>query len=115
MDYFDLLIALSLLYFGVNALMACAKLNKTGVLFENKMLYPTDCDYTKCKDPAAFIKFMSPRMVVFGVIALLEAGIGILNMYYPSVQYIYFAVMGLFLCVLIWFGISTRQASQKFW
>ena len=51
MFLFDLIITVMLLAGGVYSLYSCIKVKKEQCLFENKILYPSNCHPDDCIDP----------------------------------------------------------------
>ena len=71
MFLFDLIITVMLLAGGVYSLYSCIKVKKEQCLFENKILYPSNCHPDDCIDPEGFIQFIVPRMTFFGIMCLI--------------------------------------------
>lgn len=71
----DLIVTFMLVAGGVYSLYSCIKLKKEQCLFENKILYPSNCHPDDCLDPEGFIQFIVPRMTFFGIMCIIF-GIG---------------------------------------
>ena len=80
------------------------------------ILMSKDVELRKCKDLEGYKAYIAPRMLVFGIAAILYGAAGLVNTYVtPLPGAVYGAVMALFLAVLIWYAIATRKGVQKFW
>jgi len=71
MFIFDLIVTVMLVGGGIYALYSCIKLKKEQYLFENRILYPSNCPPDECLDPEGFIQFIVPRMSFFGVMCII--------------------------------------------
>ena len=80
------------------------------------ILLNKEVDPKKCRDLEGYKAYIAPRMLVFGIAAILYGAAGLVNTYVtPLPGAVYGAVMALFLAVLIWYAIATRKGVQKFW
>lgn len=80
------------------------------------ILMNKDVELRKCKDLEGYKAYIAPRMLVFGISALVYGTAGLVNTYVtPLPGILYGAVMVLFLLVLIWFAIQAKKGVQKFW
>lgn len=100
---------------GVYVLYAWILLKTKGEI-KTSILMSKDVELRKCKDLEGYKAYITPRMLVFGISALLYGGAGLVNTYVftlPGV--VYGIIMVLFLVVLIWFAMVTRKGIQRFW
>lgn len=75
MFFFDVIVTVMLIGGGIYSIYSCIKLKKEQYLFENKILYPSNCAPDNCIDPEGFIQFIIPRMTFFGIMCIIF-GIG---------------------------------------
>ena len=75
----DVLVTILLVGAGGYALAACIRLKREQVLFENKILYPSQCTPENCLDPEGYIAYIVPRMSLFGAVCVVF-GIAVLVM-----------------------------------
>ena len=91
-------------------------LMKTKGEIKTSILMSKDVELRKCKDLEGYKAYIAPRMLVFGIAAILYGAAGLVNTYVtPLPGAVYGAVMALFLAVLIWYAMATRKGVQKFW
>lgn len=99
---------------GVYVLYAYYVMRMKGEVKE-KLLLSEGTKISKCKDKDAYIRFMLPRLLFFGIVTTIGGVIGILNSYSNFLGMGYLAVLAVFLAAVIWFGISVRKAVKTFW
>ncbi len=100
---------------GVYGLYSAILLKTTGEI-KTAFLMNKDVDLKKCRDLEGYKAYVFPRLIVFGAVALLYGGFGLVNTYVmPMPTFLYYFMMVLFFCVLVWFAIQTRNALNKFW
>lgn len=100
---------------GVYVLYALILMKTSGEI-KTSVLMNKDVDLKKCKDLEGYKRFIAPRMLVFGVCALIYGVCGLVNTYAFSLpDVVYGVIMALFLVVLIWFAVQTRKGVQNFW
>ena len=85
---------------GIYVLYAWVMMKTKGEIITS-ILMSKDVELRKCKDLEGYKAYIAPRMLVFGIAAILYGAAGL--------------VMALFLAVLIWYAIATRKGVQKFW
>ena len=100
---------------GIYVLYAWVMMKTKGEIITS-ILMSKDVELRKCKDLEGYKAYIAPRMLVFGIAAILYGAAGLVNTYVaPLPGAVYGAVMALFLVVLIWYAIATRKGVQKFW
>ena len=100
---------------GIYVLYAWVMMKTKGEIITS-ILMSKDVELRKCKDLEGYKAYIAPRMLVFGIGAILYGAAGLVNTYVtPLPGAVYGAVMALFLAVLIWYAIATRKGVQKFW
>ena len=83
---------------------------------KQEVLMGKDIDLKKCKDLEGYKAFIGPKMLVFGVGAVVYGGMGLVNSYVtPLPSMLYNVMMFVFLLVLIWFALMARKGTEKFW
>lgn len=89
---------------------------KTRGEIKKSILMNEDVNLKKCKDLEGYKKYIGPRMLVFGIVAILYGASGLVNTYVtPIPSLIYGIIMAVFLAILCWFAVGTRNGIQKFW
>ena len=72
-------------------------------------------DPSKCKDVEGFKKYIGPRLLIFGISAILSGGLGLFQAYVTKVpQAVYWVFYFIFLAVVIWFGFASKKAEKMF-
>lgn len=115
-----LVVALMLAWVCVSVLLAVRKLNKTYQLESNRFLYPASCRPESCKDIVGFVRFITPRMVGFGVAGLVlcvflvcSELLGLLS-FLPEWLSKRSAFV-LFLPLFVWYAVFINKAAKRFW
>ncbi len=100
---------------GAYMLYAWILMKKTGEI-KTSLLLSKEVDIRKCKDLEGYKNFMAPKMLVFGITALVYGGYGLVNSYVFSMPMpVYWAVMAGFFAVLVWFSVQSRKSVELFW
>ena len=100
---------------GAYMLYAWILMKKTGEI-KTSLLLSKEVDIRKCKDLEGYKNFMAPKMLVFGITALVYGGYGLVNSYVFSMPMpVYWAVMAGFFAVLVWFSGQSRKSVEMFW
>ena len=100
---------------GVYMLYAWILMIKKGEI-KQEVLMSKDIELKKCKDLEDYKAYIAPKMVVFGVSAVIYGGMGLVNSYVtPLPSMLYNVMMFVFLLVLIWFALMARKGTEKFW
>lgn len=115
-----LIMTAMLVWVSVNVLISIIRLNKSYDLVPSRFLYPANCDPALCRDPAGFIRFMTPRLIAFGVLGLLLAVFFVLNEMTALFSalpdwFSKWAAPFLFVPLFVWYVIFINQAAKRFW
>lgn len=62
------LLGITYVYIAFTAISHFIRLRKEGMLFESKLLYPTNCSMSGCIDEAGYVDFISPKMLLIGIV-----------------------------------------------
>lgn len=114
MDNMFILMDVLVIGCGVYVIYAYYLLKTKGELKE-KLLLSDDIKFNKCKDKPGYINYMSPRLLIFGIVCILCGAIGVLNDYTQFMGMGYVAVMVTFLAIVIWFAIIVKKSVKMFW
>lgn len=79
------------------------------------LLLPKGVDPKRCKDKEGYIKDMSPKVLVYGITALVCGIIGIIEDEYQILGNYYLLVLVVFLIITIWFASQGKKAVAKYW
>ena len=113
------LVALMLLWLGGYCIYTVIRLNRTYELFPSKILYLANARAQDCKDDLGFIRFMSPRLIIFGILCILVAGLRIILSFTQLIRVPdWFNSLGMiliYLPVIVWYILIINRAYKKFW
>lgn len=70
----DIMLLICFAAAGIYSLYTAIVMGGWETLRPNKMLYPSGCRPEACLDPEGFLLYQRPRVVVFGLVALISAG-----------------------------------------
>ena len=100
---------------GLYALYACYIMKVKGEI-TTSLLMSKDVDIRKCKDIEGYKRFVLPKLLIFALSAVLCGGVGLVSTYVvPIPNEVYYAAMGLFFVVLIWYAYQTKKGIALFW
>lgn len=72
-------------------------------------------DPKKIKDLDGFRKYMGPRLLVFGIAAVVSGGLGLFQNYVsPVAAPVYWVFYFIFVAVIIWYAVCSRKADKMF-
>lgn len=81
---------------------------------KQEVLMSKDIELKKCKDLEGYKAYIAPKMVVFGVSAVIYGGMGLVNSYVtPLPSMLYNVMMFVFLLVLIWVRADGAKGNRK--
>ncbi|MBO4418751.1 MAG: hypothetical protein J5789_02875 [Oscillospiraceae bacterium] len=115
-----LLMTAMLVWVSVNVLISTIRINRTYELVPNRFIYPANCKPELCQDPAGFIRFMTPRLIGFGVLGLLLSVFFVVNEMTGLLAALpaWFsegAALFLFVPLFVWYVIFINKAAKRFW
>ena len=83
---------------------------------ENNALLPKEYDPKKCKDVEAYIRYIGPKMLTFGIVATLCGLIGLVQDYTKKIGYpVYLVGMVIFVIAAVWYSVAIKKAMKEFW
>lgn len=109
-----------LIWAGISILIGLKRINETFELVPNRFIYPSNFKPEKCKDPAGFIGFITPRLRAFALLSLLLSVLLILQ----SVTKVFAflpdwlakrASSLLFIPLFIWYVFVINKAAKQYW
>jgi hypothetical protein len=100
---------------GFYGLYTVYLLKTTGEM-KTKLLLSSEIDFKKCKDKAGYIKYVSPRLIIFSIIAIVNGALNLIHSYVvilpqPVILISYIAL----LVVIIWFAVISKKSVKMFW
>lgn len=113
MNDFTAILSIIILGSGIYCLYAAYMLKAKGVI-NKTILLGKDVDVKKCKDKDGYIKYVFPKVLLLGIVALIYAAVDLINGYVVKIAIPWMIMMVVFLGVLIWFGAVTSKASRRY-
>lgn len=115
-----LVLAAMLAWVSVNVLISVVRLNRTCELNPSRFIYPANCRPEQCRDVVGFIRFVTPRFVIFGVLGLLLCVFFIVNEMTGLLSALpdWFsngAALFLFVPLFVWYVVFINKAAKRYW
>ena len=119
-NFLELFMAVMLAWASVNVILSVIRLNRTYELTPSRFIYPADCKPELCRDPAGFIRFMTPRLWIFGLLGLALCALLLLSEFTDLLSGLPFwfsngVSLILFLPIFLWYVIFINKAAKRFW
>lgn len=92
---------------------ALYKLKSTGDI-TSSVLLPKDIDPKKCKDKAAYIKAVTPKMIALGISTLIYGLTDLCETYVMPVGKFFWVVLVIVFVILIWFATSVSKLNKTY-
>ena len=124
---FDLFFNIISFAAGTYCIYTWFKLVQSKQLFQSQVLIPKDKTPAECIDEEEYIRYMQPRLLIFGLVffldgafRLLDSKLGLLDRWLAGANgtVTLIAEQGdLWLCAIcvIWFGVCWMRALKKYW
>ena len=103
-----------LVWLSVNVLLAALRLRRSYELAPSRFLYPANCPPELCQDQLGFIRFICPRLILFGLLGLLISVFLLVN----ELTGLLAALPEWFsqgAALIIWYVIFINKAAKRFW
>lgn len=101
---------------GLYILHTWFKLQKSGALFPNGLLIPGGKYPEDCRDQAAYIAYIKPRMLICGGIVALSSVMNLINAQLKIYGFWATEIITLLvLAVLIWYAVCSGKANRTYW
>lgn len=114
MDSMYMLMDLLFVGCGVYVLYAFYLMKTKGEIKENVLL-SRDISVSKCKDKAGYIKYMTPRLLVFGIVLLIIGIVSLIGDYFKIWGMGSLIILAIGLIVMVWFVMITRKSMKIYW
>lgn len=112
----DLLILAALGGCGAFAVYTGLAARRWTALRKNPFLYPVGLSPEDCLDPKGFLRFIRPRVLVFGVLCLTgSAALAVSRFALPELDWLETGSFCLVLLAMAVYGWQIRQAGKRFW
>lgn len=113
LESMDMMIAVISLVCGLYCLYAYVDMKRTGRI-NKTILLGKSIEPKKCKDKEAYLKKVTPKVLVFGLALILYSSAEFVNMYMFKNDIIVYSALGIFAIALIWFGYGTTKATKEY-
>lgn len=112
----DMMLVVMYIGCGLYSLYSYYMQRKSKVILANKVMCPNGYDPQKCVDVQAFLQFMMPRLLVFGIALVLFGGLFVLDHYFgKNNAWLTVVLIFLPLVFLAWYVLQQRKAAKRFW
>jgi hypothetical protein len=100
---------------GVYVLYLYYVMVKSGTLQENALM-PKSVNVKKCKDVEGYIQFTGKKQLIFGIVAIICGGIGLLQDFTQKVGIVpYMVAITVFFVYALWYAMQVKKATKLFW
>lgn len=99
---------------GVYVLYAWYLMKTKGVVKEN-ILMSREVSMKRCKDKDGYMKYIAPRILVFGIALTIVGLIGFADDYYKFLGIASLIMQGVGLAVIIYFAVVSKKSIKMFW
>lgn len=99
---------------GIYVLYAFYLMKAKGEVKEN-VLMSKEVSIKSCKDKAAYIAYMAPKLLIFGVVLVIVGAVGFADDYFKFLGMGILIVQALGLGVIIYFAVVSRKSVKMFW
>lgn len=100
---------------GVYVIYLYIDMIKTGKLRQS-MLIPQNVNISKCKDVPGYIAYTGKKQLLFGIVAILCGGIGLVQDFTQMIGVVpYLITIAIFFAYALWFGFQVKKAAKLFW
>ncbi len=126
MENFNLFFNIITIGGGIYCLYSLIKMKMAGKLIPNQLLVPKNAKPEDCLDEELYIQYISPRILVLGILLLLGGGIQMVVDHldlaaklFPAVEninlYVNEGCVALCLAGLVWYMVCWNKALKTFW
>ena len=114
MDNMFILMDVLVIGCGVYVLYAFYLMKAKGEVKES-LLLSNGAKMTKCKDKDAYMGYISPRLLIFGIATVICGALGVWNDYTSIFGMGYLVVMVIFLAMVVWFAVVIKKSLKMYW
>jgi len=114
MDNMFVLMDVLIAGYGFYMIYAYVLMKTKGEVKEN-MLLSAEVKMEKCKDKEAYILYIAPKLLLFGIGVAICGCLGMLNNYMGFLGNIYGVVPIISLALIIWFVVTVKKSVKLFW
>lgn len=84
-------------------------------IHDNRMTIPPDISIEACRNPAAYMAYMLPRMLVFSILCIVFGGLNLLTHVTQIPQQVQFVCIVALFVNIVWFAVVLRKSIQNYW
>lgn len=111
----DLMLQIAFILCGGYALYTWKNIDHWSELPLTRFIYPSGCPVDNSKEPEAFLKFMKPRMLIFGLVCFLAGVASVVNKYaWGNNMALGLTLAGCGFASVIFYMVSIGQASKRY-
>lgn len=112
----DIMLVVMFIGCGLYGIYSYFMQRKETAVLANKMICPSNCEPKKCRQPKAFLQFILPRVLGFGIGLVVFGALFILDhMYGNNSPWLTLVLMVLPILLLVWYVREQHRAVKRFW
>lgn len=101
---------------GIYSIYSYVMQKKSRAVLNNKIICPGNCEPKQCKEPDAFLKFILPRTLGFGIGLLVFGVLFILDHFFSAGNpWSAILLVVLPMAMIFWYVAMLRQAEKRYW
>ena len=90
-------------------------MRKHGEIHKNPILIPNKLSISDCKDPKGYMRYISPRLLVFSVIGTCLGAVNLYGSYRSLPPDLFLLIILVLLVNIIWFAFIIYRSVKLFW
>ena len=104
------------LIFGAYMTFQVVRMMMSGQMQDGSVFLTKDKPVSKCKDPAGYIRFMGPRQLILGILAILSGAMGLIQDYTSYISTpVYLGSTVVLVVYIIYYCVTASKANKTFW
>lgn len=112
----DVLLIAMFIGCGIYSIYSYFLQRKSSVLLANKIICPSNCEPKKCKQPEAFMKFILPKTLGFGIALVLFGGLFVLDHFFGgNSPWLTILLVILPTALFFWYVAMLHRAAERYW
>lgn len=108
---FDLIMFLGCAYCGYSWFW----MRQNGRIHKNPILITQRTAIEDCKDTQGYLRYISPRLLVFSIVGVFFGGVNLYGNYRGLPPEVWLLAIGILLVNIIWFAFVIHQSVKRFW
>lgn len=106
-------VGIFVIFCGLYALYSFVKMKMSGEI-QATLILGKECTEDRCRDKEAFVKKVSPAVLVFGLVTTVYGIVDLIHCYVMPMAIVDTCGMAIFFIVLIWFAVYTTRLKKEY-